>query len=453
MHRSSTQHGPFAQRKPTRAVIAGVSAFVGIFTLFLLAGLSQTGRLKQYERSAALLGASTVRVAIEGSLNEHINLERGIVAFVASNPGLDAEAYARYARALVMDDPIIINLAVLEGTVVKFVYPYEPNVNAIGKDLAAVPDQAAAIVRAMSTRNPIVSGPHELVQGGYGVISRMGIFPTGPSGPEYWGQASVVVDINEILRRSGVADHDSLAFMLRSNAERDSVAVPIFGDRSILGQDPVILDIRLPGATWTLAAAPEGGWKTFGWLAFGIAWIGALIGILSGFALYSLITTRGALKELAYHDQLTNLPNRTLFWDRLHVEAVRAERDGQRVCVCMVDLDDFKAVNDDLGHESGDRLLEQAAARMGAALRKSDTVARLGGDEFAVIAQVDAPSGVDEVTARIKGCFVEPFDLGSVKRASSASIGGALYPDDGTDVEAVLAIADHRMYARKHAAR
>lgn len=453
MHRSSTEHGPFAPRKPTRAILAGGSTFVGIFTLFLLAGLSQTGRLRQYDRSAALLGASTVRVAIEGNLNEHINLERGIVAFVASDPGLDSEAYARYARALVMDDPIIINLAVLEGTVIKFVYPYDQNVNAIGKDLAAVPDQAEAVGRTMSTRNPIVSGPHELVQGGYGVISRMGIFPIGPNGPEYWGQASVVVDINEILRRSGVAEHPSLSFLLCSSAEKGKVAAPIFGDRAILGQDPVTLDIRLPGATWTLAAVPKSGWKTFGWLAFGVSWIGALIGVLAGIALYTLITTRGALKELAYHDQLTNLPNRTLFWDRLHVEAARAERDGQRVCVCMVDLDGFKAVNDDLGHESGDRLLEQAAARMGAALRKSDTVARLGGDEFAVIAQVDAPSGVDEVTARIKGCFVEPFDLGSVKRASSASIGGALYPDDGTDVEAVLAIADHRMYARKHAAR
>ena len=421
--------------------------------LFLLAGLSQTGRLRQYERSAVLLGASTVRVAIEGSLNEHISLERGIVAFVASDTGLDSEAYDRYARALAMDDPIIINLAVLEGTVIKFVYPYDQNANAIGKDLAAVPDQAAAIVRATTTRDPIVSGPHELVQGGYGVISRMGIFPIGPSGPEYWGQASVVVDVNEILRRSGVAEHDALSFLLCAGAEGATDAATIFGDRAVLGQDPVVLDIRLPGATWTLAAVPKGGWKSFGWLTFGGAWIGAVIGLLAGFALFSLITTRGALKELAYHDQLTNLPNRTLFWDRLHVEAARAERDGQRVCVCMVDLDGFKAVNDDLGHESGDRLLEQAAARMSEALRRSDTVARLGGDEFAVIAQVDAPSGVDEVTARIKSCFAEPFDLGSVKRASSASIGGALYPDDGTDVEAVLAIADHRMYARKHAAR
>jgi len=432
------------------AAVVGLAAFIGICTLFLLAGVSQGARLAQFERVRILLEASTIRMAIESGLNERISLERGIVAFVAADPTLDAEEYAAFAKALLMNDPAIKNLALIEGTTIKYVYPYEQNKAAIGMDLGQIPEQAEAVYRAMRSKDPIVSGPHELVQGGVGIVSRMGIFPAGPDGSRYWGQASVVVDSDEILRRAGAFEHPGLLFLLGSKPGSMAGSSILYGDAEILDKDPVMLEIMLPGgSSWSLAALPRGGWKTFRWLSAVVTALGVTIGALAGFAIYSLMTTRAALRELAYHDQLTELPNRSLFWDRLRVEANRAERDGASVCVCMIDLDDFKSVNDDHGHEAGDKLLAEAAARMSAAIRKSDTVARLGGDEFAVIAPIDGPGGVEEVRSRLGACFVEPFNLGVVVRTSGASIGCAVYPDDGTDVEAVLATADHRMYQQK----
>lgn len=444
---------PGSSHHKTRAALSGITASLGISALFILAGVSQGARLAQFERGRVLLEASTIRVAIEGNLNERISLERGIVAYVAANPTLDASAYASFVDVLHMNDPVIMNFALVEGTTIKYVHPYEANKAAIGKDLAMIPDQVSAVLQAMTSREPVVSGPHALVQGGTGVVSRMGIFPAGPEGLEYWGQASVVIDLGEVLRRAGVFAHPDLAFRLGAKARPGIGPALLYGDDSILDNHPVLLDINLPGgALWSLAIIPEGGWKTFNWLAVLVSALGVAIGSVVGFAIFSLMTTRSALRELAYHDQLTELPNRSLFWDRLRVEANRVDRDGTSVCLCMLDLDGFKSVNDDHGHDAGDRLLAEVAARMSAAIRKSDTVARLGGDEFAVIAPVESPEGVEEVRARLRACFLEPFDLGVVARISGASIGCAVYPQDGTDVEAVLAIADRRMYQEKHSA-
>ncbi len=434
----------------TTAIVAGILITICISTLAIFEGYSQSARLMQYERVKVLLEASTVRVGIESGLNEKMSLERGLVAFVASNTLLDAAQYAAYAEALVVDDPIVKNLALLEGTTIKFVHPYEANKAAIGRDLALVPDQAGAVLQAMTTRDPIVSGPFELVQGGTGLVSRMGIFPVGPEGPRYWGQASVVVDHEEIFRRAGLVNHPDISFTLKTRELAQGKPL-IYGNESIIGKDPITLEINLPGVSWVLDAVPKGGWKHFHYLSFLVAVIGSAVGCVAGFAIYSLIMTRAALREMAYHDQLTELPNRSLFWDRLNVAIKIAERESTKINICMVDLDGFKAINDNFGHAAGDQLLMAAAIRMSAVLRKSDTVARLGGDEFAVIAPVDGDSGVVEIASKLASCFKEPFDIGVVNRPVNASIGSALYPDDGNNVEALLAAADHRMYSQKRA--
>ena len=453
MHENDTCPDEDAGRQRAQATIWSLMAFFGIAGLSIFTGFSQGARLAQFDRVRVLLEASTVRTRLESGLNERISLERGIVAFVASKPGLDEKEYTAFADSLMIDDPVIKNLAVLEGTTIKYVYPFEPNKSAIGKDLALIPEQAVSINRAMTSREPVVAGPYDLVQGGVGIVSRMGIYPVGPDGPRYWGQASVVIDSEAIFRNAGASDHPGILFMLGSKAGPGAELATVHGDVSVIDGDPVVLDVNLPGISWSLSAIPRDGWKSHLGLAFTVAAIGVAIAALAGLAIYGLMTTGAALRVLAYHDHLTELPNRSLFWDRLRVEASRTERDGSSVCIYMIDLDDFKKVNDDYGHEAGDRLLAQAASRMSAAIRKSDTVARIGGDEFAVIAPNDGGSGVEELTARLRACFKEPFDLGMVVHTTVASLGSAIYPDDGPDVEAVLAAADHRMYAEKRAGK
>lgn len=173
------------------------------------------------------------------------------------------------------------------------------------------------------------------------------------------------------------------------------------------------------------------------------------------------ITERRASEErirhLAHHDPLTGLPNRTVFWDRLEQALARSrrERDGaSRLGLLYIDLDNFKPVNDTLGHQAGDQLLQAAAGRMLGSLRSSDTVARLGGDEFAVLLpSIEASEDALRVGEKIRLALAEPYDLGGQVIAVSSSIGVAVWPDDGSSGAELAKNADDAMYRAKASGR
>jgi len=152
----------------------------------------------------------------------------------------------------------------------------------------------------------------------------------------------------------------------------------------------------------------------------------------------------------ALHDALTDLPNRTLFHDRVGQALAVARRDHLPVAIMIMDLDRFKEVNDTLGHASGDDLLEQAGDRLRGALRESDTVARLGGDEFGVLLPrvVDSAAAVT-VARKLRKALEEPFTIHGLALQIEASVGIALYPDHGDDVHSLLQRADVAMYVAK----
>jgi diguanylate cyclase (GGDEF)-like protein/PAS domain S-box-containing protein len=158
--------------------------------------------------------------------------------------------------------------------------------------------------------------------------------------------------------------------------------------------------------------------------------------------------------QQANFDILTGLPNRRMLRDRLEQELRKCKRDGTQLAVLFVDLDHFKEVNDSLGHDSGDLLLVEAAGRIRACLRESDTVARMGGDEFTVLLPdlVDG-AGLEYVAQKLLTVLAGAFQLGDEQVFVSASIGISLCPDDGTQVEQLFKNADQALYAAKGAGR
>jgi len=152
----------------------------------------------------------------------------------------------------------------------------------------------------------------------------------------------------------------------------------------------------------------------------------------------------------ALHDALTDLPNRTLFHDRVHQALAAARREHVPAAVMIMDLDRFKEVNDTLGHASGDELLKQVGLRLRDSLRDSDTVSRLGGDEFGVLLPkvLDAEAAA-AVARKLRTTLEEPFTLHGLALQMEASIGIALFPDHGADVQSLLQRADVAMYVAK----
>ncbi|HAT29520.1 MAG TPA: PAS domain S-box protein [Janthinobacterium sp.] len=156
----------------------------------------------------------------------------------------------------------------------------------------------------------------------------------------------------------------------------------------------------------------------------------------------------------ANYDILTGLPNRRLFLDRLHHDLAHALRVGATLALMFIDLDRFKEVNDGLGHDAGDLLLQLVAGRVRSCLRESDTVARLGGDEFTVILQDPRdPEHVELAVRKILKELGQPFQLGQQWAHISASIGVTLAPQDADALQALIDNADHAMYLAKAAGR
>ncbi len=152
----------------------------------------------------------------------------------------------------------------------------------------------------------------------------------------------------------------------------------------------------------------------------------------------------------ANFDSLTGLPNRRMFYDRLEQETTKSHRSGLPMALMLLDLDHFKEVNDTLGHNMGDILLIEAAQRIKASVRESDTVARLGGDEFTIIlSELEDISNVRRIAQTILGKLAAPFHLGEERSFISASIGITFYPGDAADADTLLKNADQAMYAAK----
>ncbi len=171
-------------------------------------------------------------------------------------------------------------------------------------------------------------------------------------------------------------------------------------------------------------------------------------------AIFSDITLRKReereLYDLATHDALTGLPNRSFFGEQFRQAMARAKRAGRLAGLLYLDLDRFKPVNDRLGHECGDRLLRTVARRLRGLVRAEDTVARLGGDEFAVILEhLSRPRDAAPTARKVLRALTRPFLLDGHRASVTASVGIALYPLDGDSVEILLKRADRAMYRAK----
>lgn len=156
------------------------------------------------------------------------------------------------------------------------------------------------------------------------------------------------------------------------------------------------------------------------------------------------------LEHMARHDQLTNLPNRALFLDRLHTALARAHRGHLQLAILYLDLDKFKQVNDTYGHITGDHLLQEVARRLTNCIRESDTVGRLGGDEFIVLLdEIAQREDTDLVRTKIITTLSEPYQLAKTTLHITPSIGVAVYPENGTDSNELIRYADDAMYQAK----
>jgi diguanylate cyclase (GGDEF)-like protein/PAS domain S-box-containing protein len=160
------------------------------------------------------------------------------------------------------------------------------------------------------------------------------------------------------------------------------------------------------------------------------------------------------LARMAHYDNLTNLPNRALFSDRFDLAIAHSIRNKSKLAVCFIDLDNFKPVNDDFGHDTGDKLLIEVASRIKASIRQEDTVSRQGGDEFALLLNdISSLSDCNKIMSNIHRVLAESYRINNYLHNITVSSGFTLYPDDNADIDTLLRHADQAMYASKVAGK
>ena len=217
-------------------------------------------------------------------------------------------------------------------------------------------------------------------------------------------------------------------------------------DAAVTAIVPVRADQRVRGVLCVL----KGAARALG--AEELSFVEAAVNVLSSGL--QRIDSEGQLAFLAQFDPLTGLPNRTLLSDRFAQTIVQARRHGAPLGVLFIDLDEFKLVNDTLGHAAGDELLKEAARRLQATVRTGDTVARISGDEFAVVVpDLARPEDAALVAQKIIDQLAAPFALGGHEIFITASIGIAAFPADGENAETLLGAADAAMYRAKQSGR
>lgn len=245
-------------------------AWVILLTLSVFAGLlvvewTENKRFQENQRRSVVEQLSTIRARLEGQLNAELLLARSIITEVVTNTDITQDRFFKIAQHFMEVSHHIRNIGLAKGTILTFVYPVEGNEKAIGLDYKKIATQWPAVQRVIEKRQTVVAGPLKLVQGGIGIIGRTPIFTdTGTADDdtkEYFGILSVVINLPSLLEASGLDNKDSqLQIAIRGKDGLGAKGDVFYGPETLFANDPVSMEVTLPGGTWLMAAAlrPDG---------------------------------------------------------------------------------------------------------------------------------------------------------------------------------------------------
>lgn len=418
-----------------------------VFAAFFMGITIETNRLKQQERLNTMEKVVKYKSKLEGIVYSKIVLTQGYLAYIKANPNISEEETKKYLSYLIdPNDKLIKNISILKNTTIVWVYPLKGNENAIGKNLAEIPEQREMVLKAKNNLRPVFQGPIKLIQGGIGFISRI---PITSSDGKYWGQMSVVILGDELMKEAGLDEKENdLDIALFNKTEYPKH--PFWGNVDIMKKNPLTFDMLFNEVEWKIAIIPKGGWHNttryfFTWLV-----INALISIFIGILTFLFVYTRYCLKYQAIYDSLTGVRNRTFKDVYLKAFLDRAKRNNKIIALLLIDINDFKDINDMYGHKAGDEALKVIAKRLSLVCGALDLIIRIGGDEFLmVLSDIQDKDNIEKTKMRIHSVISEKFIFRDEKMELSVSIGDALYCEDGDDIDDVINVADNKMYKAK----
>lgn len=473
----------FALESLKNNYLKAFGVFLLVVAIFLFTSALEYTREKEHQEQKLKESLSDIEDDIQTSIAYKIVAASGFKDYIGRNPTFDQEEFSDFGEEIYgVGDDVMRNISFLTDTTITHTYPYEENKSGIGRDLAEIEAQKDWILCTKRTKETIFTAPVELVEGGTGFIVRIPVESDG----DYLGQISMVFDYNKIIEYSGVKalSEDMYVTLVSKDGFKasDSVVWSNLDSETQVEDDEVdSVDIELYDSKLTIRAFPKEGFSGKSSLFYIIIATGALISSVSGFVSYKLLSTNEMLRQnqkqlgeaqtklmsknedlkemvdklesseehisfLAERDLLTNLFNRRKCSEDI---SYHIERDGKG-SVILIDIDNFKNINDTLGHSYGDKVLKHLGNLLLSKIPHGSTAYRVGGDEFVV----HMPSVIEY--KEIKSCVDTVFksfkmhnSIESIKNHITASVGVAIYPIDAITSEEVIMKADIAMYDAK----
>jgi diguanylate cyclase (GGDEF)-like protein len=392
--------------------------------------------------------ASILRARTERELNSLLYLNSGLGSYLeVRHNTLQPRELNDILAVMYRGSHHIRNFAIAVGYRLTYVYPVKGNETAVGFNYLNHPDQWIVIKRTIDTGKPVLAGPITLVQGGSGLAYRVPLYISG----KYWGLLSMVIDMDSLFHAiSEVNDIEHFEFAVRGKDAAGASGEAVWGDMALFADHDVVTQtIEVPGGSWVIGVRSRNDISRSRF-DVPVRVVSALLGALFAWMLYLLVRNRADMAQLAMYDQLTGLPNRHLFEDRVRMVFARQRRNPEQVpALLFFDLDGFKQINDQYGHKAGDAVLRETAERASHAMRENDTVARWGGDEFIILLENATEAVVTSYIKRLRKKIGVPVEFEGVSLNVGVSIGYALHSDTESDLDAMLKMADKRMYEDK----
>lgn len=422
------------------AVITG-TLFSGLFYTFAWYEMARQEQAREIQATELF---SIYDNELNTLVNSNIYLMRGFIAYTQTNDSLvDANIYRFMDSLLNSQMDLIHNVGILKDTTIMWNYPYEDNLDTIGVDLAKNEAQMAEVKIVKETLKPIFQGPVDLIQGGTGFILR---YPILDDDNRYWGQASIVLKAEAFIDAIKSFEDDlGIKSIITSN--EDVIHGAELQDESGI----YWFNLKDNLFVWRVGIKIDDIYSS-NLLKFIVLFIVSIV-VLLIFSTSAFLVVRAneVIKHESIHDHLTGLRNRNSLDETMQQVLAAADRNGHKVGIMLIDLNKFKEINDTHGHATGDEVLRQTAHRLKEAARMDEMIFRVGGDEFLVVVPViEKEAIIQKVIDRLREHLTFKLDVDGYKITITASIGSALYHDDGADFDTLFQIADKRMYAEKN---
>lgn len=325
----------------------------------------------------------------------------------------------------------------------QYIYPLAGNESAIGHNLLTDSKRKAFVEKAMEQKVSISQGPVKSLQGNIMVFNRKPIYIDD----KFWGLSIVTINFTELMKECGISEEGRyFSYAIQVN-KTDGINDFQWGNTKIVNMDSIKKNIELPGQVWEIYIYPVEGWGN-SWTSLNVYDFFALISIfvisiLSYFHIYNYMTSG----EKAKLDPLTRTLNISAFQK---FAKKKMKQKNKNHALVIMDLNDFKKINDNYGHPIGDAVIIEASNRLNRVIRSNDKLSRMGGDEFVILlCEVESEEQVRKIARRIIESIQKPMTIDNLVLNIAISVGFAFYPMDGGDYDSLYQVADERMYSCK----